>query len=134
ARVVPLNGDLQPGMHGFIQIVLERPIAAVVGDRFVLRDTSSTRCLGGGRFVDLRAPARKRGTSERLATLAAASHLDMTKALSALLRLAPVELTAFLRDRGRDGSDQARVCREVGADIIDTLALMPEHLEALHSG
>jgi len=35
-------------------------LAAAVGDRFVLRDTSGQQTLGGGRFLDLRAPARRR--------------------------------------------------------------------------
>ena len=50
-----------------MQLVLEQPIAAAAGDRFVLRDTSAQRTIGGGRFLDLRAPARKRRTPERLA-------------------------------------------------------------------
>lgn len=68
ARIVPLAGNLSPGRAGFVQVVLERPIAAAGdGGRFVLRDTSASRSLGGGRiFIDLRAPARKRGTPQRL--------------------------------------------------------------------
>ena len=52
-----------------VQLVLEKPIAAAVGDRFVVRDTTAQRTIGGGRFLDLRAPARKRRTAERLAQL-----------------------------------------------------------------
>ena len=51
ARVV-LLGDrpIAPGESARVQIVLDRPIAAAVGDRFVLRDTSGQRTIGGGRF------------------------------------------------------------------------------------
>src|SRR5690606_33609470 len=64
ARIVPLDGPVAPGGEGFVQLVLDRPIAATVGDRFILRDTSASRTIGGGRFLDLRPPARKRGTPE----------------------------------------------------------------------
>jgi selenocysteine-specific elongation factor len=48
---------------------LDAPLAAAAWDRFVLRDTSAQRTIGGGRFLDLRAPARRRRTSERKAQL-----------------------------------------------------------------
>ena len=39
---------ISPGETDYVQLVLERPIAAAAGDRFVLRDTSSSRTVGGG--------------------------------------------------------------------------------------
>src|SRR5262249_58224585 len=66
ARIVLLEDDpLGPGGEKRVQLVLEKPIAAAAGDRFVLRDTSAQRTIGGGRFLDLRAPARKPGTPAR---------------------------------------------------------------------
>ena len=60
-RVVVLSGEpIKPGDTGLVQLVLERPLAAACGDRFVLRDTSSSRTVGGGTFIDLRAPERRR--------------------------------------------------------------------------
>ena len=38
----------RPGETEYVQLVLERPIAAAAGDRFVIRDTSSSRTVGGG--------------------------------------------------------------------------------------
>ena len=55
----------RPASEALVQLVLEQPIAAAAGDRFVLRDTTAQRTIGGGRFLDLRAPARKRRTPER---------------------------------------------------------------------
>ena len=55
-----------PAREAPVQLVLDRPIAAAAGDRYVLRDTSAQRTIGGGRFLDLRAPARKRRTPERM--------------------------------------------------------------------
>lgn len=102
ARLVPLSADsIAPGAGGLAQLVLERPIAAAAGDAFVLRDTTAQRTIGGGRFVDLRAPARKRRTPERLAQLAALEPDDPAEALSVLLDRAPfyADLSTFARDR-----------------------------------
>ena len=60
ARIVPLEGPIEPGAEGEVQLVLDRPIAAAAQDRFVVRDPSAQRTVGGGRFLDLRPPARKR--------------------------------------------------------------------------
>ena len=64
AQVVLLGDEpIAPGSEALVQLVLDRPIAAAAGDRFVLRDTTAQRTIGGGRFLDLRAPARKRRTA-----------------------------------------------------------------------
>jgi selenocysteine-specific elongation factor len=102
ARVVLLgDAPILPGAEASIQLVLERPIAAAAGDRFVLRDTTAQRTIGGGKFLDLRAPARKRRTPERLAQLAAHALGDPQAALAALLERPPyyLDLIAFARDR-----------------------------------
>ena len=65
-----------------VQLVLDRPIAAALGDRFVVRDVSAQRTLGGGRFLDLRAPARKRRTPERRLQLEALALPDAGRALA----------------------------------------------------
>lgn len=100
-RLVVLESTpLEPSTAGLVQLVLDQPIAAAVGDRFVLRDVSAQRTLGGGRFLDLRPPARRRRAPERLAQLAAAQ-ASPREALAGLLALAPhhLDLTAFGRDR-----------------------------------
>jgi selenocysteine-specific elongation factor len=102
ARVVLLGDQsVRPGADARVQLVLERPIAAAVGDRFVVRDTSAQRTIGGGRFLDLRAPARKRRTPERQAQLEALAIADAESALVALLNRTPryLDLGAFARDR-----------------------------------
>ncbi|MBY0381598.1 MAG: selenocysteine-specific translation elongation factor [Xanthobacteraceae bacterium] len=91
---------LSPGDEGFIQLVLERPIAAVAGDRFVLRDSSDQHTIGGGRFIDLRAPARRRRSIQRMTVLAGQTGTSAAEALRNLLSIWPyfVSLTAFGRD------------------------------------
>ena len=90
ARIVLLQDQpILPGEQAFAQLVLDQPIAAASGDRFVLRDTTAQRTIGGGQFVDLRAPARKRRTPERMAQIEAQAIADPEASLSALLDRPP---------------------------------------------
>jgi len=53
-RVIVLEGDeIAPGAEGWVQLYLERPIAASAQDRFVLRLPSPATTLAGGVFVDV---------------------------------------------------------------------------------
>ena len=109
ARVVLLgDAPIAPGTEAFVQLVLEAPIAAAAGDRFVLRDTTAQRTIGGGRFLDLRAPARKRRTPERLAQLEAHAIVPPETALAALL-----DRAAALR---RPVGLRARPCARLGRE------------------
>ena len=104
ARLVLLDDTaIAPGQAGLVQLVLDQPIAAAAGDRFVLRDTTSQRTVGGGTLLDLRAPARKRRTPERLAQLRAHRIGDPEAALAMMLAIAPrfVELSASARATAR---------------------------------
>jgi len=134
ARVVPLEGPVAPGGEGLVQLVLDRPIAAAVGDRFILRDTSASRTIGGGRFLDLRPPARKRGTPERLAFLAAARNADPARALAGLLAVAPVDLPVFLRDRALADGALPALLTAAKAETVGSLALSSKALEGLRAG
>ncbi len=101
ARIVLLGDPITPGTSDKVQLVLEEPIAAAVGDRYVVRDTSARRTIGGGKFLDLRGPSRKRRAPERLAQLDAQALTDSAAAVAALLEIPPfyLNLTAFVRDR-----------------------------------
>jgi selenocysteine-specific elongation factor len=121
ARVALLgDGPIPPGTDGRVQLVLEQPIAAAVGDRFVLRDTSAQRTIGGGEFLDLRAPARRRRTPERRALLDAHAIADPQSALAALLACPPhaVDLVAFARDRALVQSEIAAICTNLGVVVL----------------
>ena len=53
-RVIVLAGDaIEPGHEGWVQLYLERAIAASANDRFVLRVPSPPITIAGGRFVDV---------------------------------------------------------------------------------
>ena len=53
-RVIVLAGDaIAPGDEGWVQLYLDRPVAAAAGDRFVLRIPSPAMTVAGGSFVDV---------------------------------------------------------------------------------
>lgn len=140
ARIVPLAGPIEPGGRGLVQLVLDRPIAVAALDRFILRDVSASRTLGGGRFLDLRPPARNRGTPERLALLSAAGEGDPACALRMMADVAPVDLPSFFRDRSLapDASLLAGVVtigdRALSARSVATLSAgLAETLTAFHA-
>ncbi len=59
AKVRLLEADeLRPGESGWIQLLLDRPVAVVNGDHFIIR--SSTDTLGGGRIIDSHARRLRR--------------------------------------------------------------------------
>lgn len=51
---------LLPGASSVVQLRLERPVVAVRGDRFILRDASAERTLGGGTVLDPCPPRHRR--------------------------------------------------------------------------
>lgn len=82
ARIRLLGRErLDPGDSASAQLRLERPVAALPGDHYVLRRYSPLCTLGGGVIVDLDPPKARRGDRnaaariERLAGLAPAERL-----------------------------------------------------------
>lgn len=60
-RIVLLDRDeLIPGEAAYAQIVLEKPVVAYKGDRFVIRYYSPVSTIGGGTIIDPAAPKQKR--------------------------------------------------------------------------
>lgn len=97
ARVSLKRGEaLNPGQGGIGQLVLDEPITALHADRFILRDQSSTRTLGGGVIIDPLPPASRRSKA-RETTLAALESADHVAALAALAAdgKRPVDLAHF---------------------------------------
>ncbi|MGE5413031.1 MAG: selenocysteine-specific translation elongation factor [Syntrophomonadaceae bacterium] len=63
---------LPPGGSGLAQLRLSAPVAAVPGDRFVLRRLSPVETIGGGVVLDpMPVPWRRRSGAEALSSLAA---------------------------------------------------------------
>ena len=107
ARIVPLSVQkIEPGSEALVQIVPDRPIAVFGGDRFILRDASGRRTLGGGIVLDIQAPERHRRRPERLQALAHLTRLGGVEALPELLALPPYafDRLEFSRVHGLGGA------------------------------
>ncbi len=86
AKVLVLGGeDMPPDQEGFVNLTLDRPTAALFGDRIILRDDSSGRVVGGGRVIDPFPPSRRVRRERRMATLQALVRPSPADALAALL-------------------------------------------------
>ena len=117
-RVVLLEGGaLAPGESALGQLVLDQPTMALQGDRFVLRDQSAQRTIGGGRVVDPRPPLRNTRRPERLAFLRAFDVPDHGAALDTLPDAAPdgLDLDHFAGARNVDPArlDALLTAREI---------------------
>jgi selenocysteine-specific elongation factor len=100
ARVgVPGEGSVAPGATSLVQLVLDQPIAALHGDRFVLRDQSARRTIGGGVVLDPFAPRRKRRAGLRQAELDVMERRHPGKILEGLLGIteAGVDMRSWAR-------------------------------------
>jgi selenocysteine-specific elongation factor len=132
AHVVRLDDEPVPaGGATMVQFVLDRMVAAGAGDRFVIRDAAGRRTLGGGRFLDLRAPARKRRTAERRGQLQALALQDPASVLRALLAAPPhhVDWSALCRDHALSPAQAQALAAELDLVILGSAdgatALLP---------
>jgi selenocysteine-specific elongation factor len=138
ARVAILEGDqIEPGASGLVQLVLEEQTHALHGDRFVLRDQSARRNIGGGVILDNQPPARGRRTAVRIGLLNAFSQPDPVHALRAALPVAPrgLNLDTWMRLRNLDSRTADALRAEVSMRVVDTqvglTAFDPTHWNAL---
>jgi selenocysteine-specific elongation factor len=123
ARIVQFDDQsIAPGEEANVQLVLDRPIAAAAHDRFVIRDVSAQRTLGGGVFLDLRAKARGRRTPERREQRAALALSDPSACLAALLETPPFafDLGAFARDRALSAERTDQLAPRLGLIILES--------------
>ena len=91
---------LAPGEEDFARITLNEPLAMAVGDRFVIRDTSATRTMGGGIILDLAPPERHRASPQRRAELGCLGGKNEVAVLRSLLQIRGyIDLETFFRER-----------------------------------
>lgn len=139
-RVVVLRDTpIRPGEADYVQLVLERPLPAAVGDPFVIRDTSSSRTVGGGVLIDLRPPERRRRTPERRAAIAALAEHDPALALERMLA-GPrgwIDFDAFCRDRALGPATARRLQADLALVLLlvngARMALLPQTWEQLRA-
>ncbi|MFH0913908.1 MAG: SelB C-terminal domain-containing protein [Chloroflexota bacterium] len=87
--------ELKPGAPGWAQLILDRPVAAVKGDHFILRSTTET--LGGGRVIDPHPPRLRRLKPAMLESLRVQEEGTAEEMVTSLIEAhQPVVLSAFL--------------------------------------
>jgi len=100
------GGDMADGAAGFARIVLDQPIAALHGDRAVLRDDGTGRIVAGGQVVDPFPPMRRVRRETWQARLAALALPDPAAALDAALAAeGSVDLSRFALARNMAPAD-----------------------------
>ena len=101
----------EPGGAGLAQLRLEEPMPLLYGHRFILRDETAQRTVGGGTVLDAFAARRGTRLPERIERLRRLSALDPAENLS-----------VCLEHRGADGW--------LLPELAEQLAESPQQLEA----
>lgn len=88
-RILWLDGaqELEPGRTSYAQLRLRRPTVAFAGQRFVLRDESAQRTIGGGTVLLPRSPNRRSG--DHVCSLELLASGKAGQRVEAALRLCP---------------------------------------------
>ncbi|HXV10744.1 MAG TPA: selenocysteine-specific translation elongation factor, partial [Burkholderiales bacterium] len=100
ARVsISRGGAIAPGTSDIAQLTLDKPIGALHGDRFILRDQSARRTVGGGAIIDPFARVGRRAIAARKAELVALASGPPETVLSELIKCQEqgVDLARFER-------------------------------------
>ena len=127
-RISLLEGQrLEPGGRMLGQIVLDRPVHACLGDRFVIRDHGGRMTLGGGTVLDGDPPRRGQRAPKRLAWLtslaecaAGGSPYDIDRPLDTGLTLWPdgLDLDKLARNINSGQQHLAARVEALGGQVI----------------
>ena len=121
-RVALIEGEqLAPGEAMLAEIILDKPTGALWGDRFILRDQSAMRTLGGGRVLDIFPPARHKRAPERLDYLRLLEHDDPRPALEHALARQPAgtNLDRYALNRNFSAEGAQALWRDMGLVVVD---------------
>ena len=124
---------LEPGGTAWVQLVLDAPTAAAYGDRFVVRDQSAQRSLGGGHVVDPHPPRRGARTPERRRMLLALDQPGTAAALHALLAQADAGLDLAWFRLARNLTAPELLALSGNMVTIGPLGFSPAHCDALRA-
>ena len=131
---------IMPGEDALAQLVLDAPLGALFGDRFILRDQSAQRTLAGGMVIDPFPPHRGRARPERLAMLQAMEMEAPAQALGAMLAVAGngVNLSQFALTRNLTAAEAADLRRLDGLVVLASgtgdLALSQDRWQQIEQG
>jgi selenocysteine-specific elongation factor len=120
-RVALLEGErIMPGGAALAQVVLDRAIGALHGDRFVIRDQSARRTIGGGVVLDSFPPTRGRRAPARLQLLRSWASATPARALQTTLDHSPlgVNVRRFALNWNLTHNELAESMRTCDAHIV----------------
>jgi selenocysteine-specific elongation factor len=132
ARVAVLDAEsIEPGAERLVSIAVESSLVACRGDRFVVRDASARRTLGGGVLLDIAPPTRGKRKPERLALLAALRTQAGVAALPAWLAAEPVPMARLAGGWNLRPDEASAALAAVGARVAAGTAFSAERWAAL---
>ena len=107
---------LAPGETALAQLILDTPVGALYADRFIIRDQSALRTLGGGHVIDPAPPKRGARTPARLRQLGLMDHSEPGVALAALVAESQsgLDLGGFARARNLTGAEARDLWQRTG--------------------
>jgi selenocysteine-specific elongation factor len=117
-RVLGSSEVLKPREHGYCQIVLSRPVHLLRGDRFILRDETASRTIGGGVVVAPWARQHKRSDPSVLPSLDALGSADPGAAAAAYLETAE-ELAVPLGELAQFLNIQSAEAAALGDRVVE---------------
>ena len=119
ARMILLDRDeLEPGGEGYAQLVLDAPLAAVAGDRFVVRSYSPVTTIGGGVIVDPLPAKHKRfaeGVLEEFRLLSGGGEAEKVAVVMARAGIGGITESRLVV---RTGIRRAELRRRPGGDVF----------------
>jgi selenocysteine-specific elongation factor len=118
--VVRRDAPVAPGEQAIVQLLADSPLPALAGDRFILRDVSAQRTLGGGRVIDPFASTPRRRDTMRAAVLEALDREPPEQVLAGLLGACPqgVDLDRFARRANLQPSVVEALCASTKAVVL----------------
>ena len=119
-RLALLEGEvLVAETSGLAEIVLDKAVGVVAHDRFILRDQSAIRTLGGGRVLDIFPPTRHKRAPERLAMLRLLADDDPAPALHRALQREPAGVDLDRYAANRNLSEAGVLWQDLGLVIVE---------------
>lgn len=117
---VRLPGDvaLAPGSCGAVQLRLEAPIAALPGDRFVVRRYSPVRTIGGGEIVDVAPPRWRKADPAWPARVERLTGATPAQRLADLAAYCGTEGLSLDEEAARLGTTPARARETLSGDLV----------------
>ena len=124
---------LEPGGTAWVQLVLDAPTVAAYGDRFVIRDQSARRSMGGGHIVDPHPPRRGARKAARRHVLHALNQPDTAAALHNLSEQAEAGLDLDWFRLTRNVTAEEMQGLSAGLVVLGSLGFSPAHHAALRA-